>query len=241
MREAPTTPQPPAAKLNEYGYPQLVQSNRCALCKERLQPLNHAMPAPLDLRPTFCATEERLQCERCGLVRYCSAWCAHVHYITCHRRVCPLPQFSSDFNAEYVERRGAAVVSIPIRAIRTELMDKGGFPNVLHRINAARTHVWTMVQHQASASVERAFECEWCTRPLTNHSTPYHNVWFVALITRIRHAKHPEPRVPSDWPPAPLWIPPLTVYSTPPLMHGDPVQTWPEPDEHARWPNTSED
>ena len=230
----------PPGKTNAYGYPQLVPSDKCALCKERLSPLSWAMPAPMDLRPTFCATEERLQCERCGQVRYCSAWCAHVHYLTCHRFVCPLPPFSEDFNAEYVERRGHSVVAIPIRAIRTELLDKGGYPSVMDRSNAGRTHAWTMVKHQASASLERAYECEWCTRPLTDNTTPYHNVWFVGLITRIRHASHPVPVVPSDWPTPPMWIPPLTVYADHPVVHGDPAETWPEPDENARWPNAGQ-
>ena len=225
---------PKPGNRNKRNYPQLVASDTCALCKARLDPLS-GPNTPMPLPPTNCATPERLQCERCGLVRYCSAWCAHVHYLACHRHQCPLPRFDVNFNAEYVERRGNQVTTIPIRGIRTDLMLGGKFPTTSDQDHAlaARTHVWTVVPHKASTSLNRAFQCEWCTRPLTDPAAPpEHNVWFVACITRIRPTATfcSAPFVPTGL------RPPLTIYPSSPQCLGDPRSTWPEPDDQARWP-----
>ena len=223
--------------LNASGYPQLVASDICALCKLRLDPLS-AEGAPSPPPPTNVPTPERLQCERCGLVRYCSAWCAHVHYMACHSQVCPLPDFSSHFNAEYVERQGDRVFSIPVNAVRTELMLGGKFPSASDHAKAGRTHVWTVVPHRASASLDRAFECDWCMHSLTDpKAPPLHNIWFVACITRLRPVTPPQALpLGAD---LPGLCPPLTIYPSAPPWHGDPNESWPSPDPMARWPIVS--
>ena len=135
-------------------------------------------------------SEERklLQCERCGLVRYCDTWCAHVHYIAAHHLVCPLPPFNANFNAEYVERRGHSTRVIPVRAVRTSLIrDKLNVRPDTPGI--ARTHAWSVVKHHHSLCPSKT--CQWCTRPparppAKDTSPLLHHIWFTALITRIR-------------------------------------------------------
>ena len=201
--------------VNAVGYPQLVQSDRCALCKRKLRPIDKEEGG----LPTRVATRERLQCERCGRVRYCDEWCAHVHYEACHKHWCPLPPFDTEFNAEYIVRRGRHVRAIPVHCVRTELINGGG-------LNApssgwARTHVWSAVPHAQEGKV-----CKFCDEP-GNSSGALHHVWFVALITRLRHAETARNMHEIDWSHMPRWSDPVCVYDRFPAQHGRPEDTWP--------------
>ena len=209
---------------NENGYPQLVASNTCALCKRPLSPLAaDRLNWQRDSLPTRVATPERLQCERCGRVRYCSAWCAHIHYWACHRHICPLPAFDSAYTAEYVLRRGHVTSSFPIRCIDAQLLGNGTYktpPNL-----QARAHVWTTVPHRGTRL--RPLQCTWCTQRIRPHAEPQrHDLWFVGLITRIRQACDPPQ---ND---TPRWAPPLTIYASCPPCSGE--QNWPRVHHHAR-------
>ena len=148
-------PPPQAGAPNDLRYPQLVPSDTCALCKRQLPPLNRS-PNPDWLLPTAVATPERLQCERCKRVRYCSAWCAHMHYEAAHKYLCPLPPFSSEFNACYVIRSGRRVRSFPVRCIAR---GETSINPELHQ--AARGYAWTAVRHETDPT--RA-KCDWCLR-----------------------------------------------------------------------------
>ena len=175
--------------------------------------------------PTRIATPERLQCERCACVRYCSAWCAHIHYWACHRYVCPIPPFSSLFNAEYVLRRGHNTYSFPIRCIDAQLLDNGTL-NTRPSLQA-RAHIWATVPHKGSRL--RPLACKWCTAPIDIHEPARrHDLWFIGLITRIRAACSP----PSC--DAQQWAPHLTIYAFCPLRPGAPHRNWPPIHPHAR-------
>ena len=219
------------APLNAHGYPQLVQSNRCALCKRTLD----IMQAPSHNwmsrhAPTCIATPERLQCERCRRVRYCSAWCAHIHYWACHRYLCPLPKFSTDHNAEYVVRNGTTVFAVPVRCLDTSLLGNGTLST--KRALQARVHAWTSLAHVGTRL--KPMSCPWCTAPITPNEKPTrHDVWFVALITRIRHAKQ------ARWDVEPKWNTPLTIYASIPLKPDDPLKNWPAVHPLARFPTNS--
>ena len=219
---------------NSAGNPQLVPSDTCALCKAKLEPLGgDEERAKGGALPTRVDTRERLQCERCQRVRYCDAWCAHIHYEACHKHVCPLPPFSTEFNAEYVVRRGKHVRIVPIHCVRQDLVNGGGL-NAPTR-GLARTHVWSAVPH---ATTGPAYE--FCSTPVSPRNDGLmHHVWFVALVTRIRAAKAPSPEINIniDWTGVPRWAAPMVIYNSFPLTHGPPRETWPEPSRFGRHEN----
>ena len=218
---------PVAGPLNENGYPQLVPNNKCALCKQTLEPLtmgtrNWNGRAP----PTRIATPERLQCERCARVRYCSAWCAHIHYWACHQYVCPIPRFNTAYNAEYIIRSGHAVIALPVHCIDAQLLDNGTY-KTSERLQA-RAHMWSSVAHKGTRL--KPLACTWCTNKVTPHtSEERHDVWFVGLITRIRAT--PQVR----WPHEPRWRPPLLIYASHPTLPGDAKNNWPLTHPRARF------
>ena len=218
----------PPAK-NALGYPQLVPSNNCALCKRWLGPLQSE--AKSGSLPTRVDTRERLQCERCHRVRYCDAWCAHIHFEACHKFICPLPPFSTEFNAEYVVRRGGHIRVVPIHCVRQNLINGGGL-NVANTA-LARTHVWSAVPHAS-----KGYACEFCKIPVAPANDDImHHVWFVSLVTRIRPAKEPiqvTPKIEIDWSTVPRWAAPMVIYNSFPLTDGPPRQTWPYPAEYGR-------
>ena len=216
------------APINSEGYPQLVPSNTCALCKQQLRPL-HIDRLRWTGRgpPSRVATPERLQCERCASVRYCSAWCAHIHYWACHKHVCPIPSFSTDYNAEYVIRNGRTTLTFPVHCIDAQLCDNGHL-NTSTRLQA-RAHMWTAIAHQGTRI--HPTSCKWCTLPVSNTSSPpiRHDVWFLGLITRIRAISNP------PWPTEPRWTGPLTIYASHPHAPGTPRTNWPEVHALARY------
>ena len=204
---ADTYTPPAAGPLNRNGYPQLVPSDKCALCKRPLEPLaaesrNWRGRGP----PTRIATPERLQCERCAAVRYCSAWCAHIHYWACHRHIWPIPDFSTEYKAEYIIRNGRTVLAFPVRCVDAQLLDNGTY-HTTERLQA-RAHMWASVAHKGTRLQPLA--CMWCTSTVTPQTAGLrHDVWFVGLITRVRAA----PR--AQWPNEPKWTPPLLIYESP--------------------------
>ena len=226
---------PKQGALNTVGYPQLVPSDKCALCKTPLEPLRPISHEDGN-RPSALPDRERLQCERCGMVRYCDTWCAHVHYIAAHHLVCPLPPFDANFNAEYVERRGHRTRVIPVRAIRTSLIrDKLNVRPDTPGI--ARTHAWSVVKHHHSLCKNET--CQWCTRPparppTTDTSPLLHHIWFTALITRIRGTGNSLEEKHFKWARIPKWAPPLVIYASTPSSDGDPNLTWPPVDIYSR-------
>ena len=143
----------PPPSNNRLGYPQLVDSDKCALCKRWLEPLEQDREE--GRLPTRVDTRERLQCERCQKVRYCDAWCAHIHYEACHKYTCPLPPFDTLFNAEYVVRKGRHVRIMPVHCVRQELLNGGGLNAPAGGL--ARTHVWSAVPHATAGD-----QCEFC-------------------------------------------------------------------------------
>ena len=233
---APSNYTPPAmGSRNALGYPQLVRTDKCALCKTPLPPIGPTLRGA-HARPTAFDDPERLQCERCGRVRYCDAWCAHIHYVAVHHMICPLPPFDKDFNAEYVERRGSQTRVIPIRGVRASLV-QAGLGVQPHTTSLACTHVWTVVKHHHQQCT--GGECRWCTRPParppSSHSAPLlHHVWFTALITRIRGTGNSLSETSFKWARVPKWAPPLVVYKAAPVEDGDPNTTWPPIDEYSR-------
>ena len=169
-------------------------------------------------------------------MRYCDAWCAHVHYIAVHHTVCPLPPFDPDFNAEYVERRGGRTRVIPIRGVRTGLVH-GGLNISPHASGIASTHVWSVVKHHHNECP--GGECQWCTRPPlrqpSSDTAPLlHHVWFTALITRIRGTGFNLPESCFKWAKVPKWAPPLVIYASAPQQDGEPNDTWPPVDKYSR-------
>ena len=219
-------PPPQAGAPNDLRYPQLVPSDTCALCKRQLPPLNRS-PNPDWLLPTAVATPERLQCERCKRVRYCSAWCAHMHYEAAHKYLCPLPPFSSEFNACYVIRSGRRVRSFPVRCIAR---GETSINPELHQ--AARGYAWTAVRHETDPT--RA-KCSWCLREPSDMNAPQlHNVWFVALITRIASLPVSLSAEEIDWDTLPSWRPPLTVFGAIPSVQDQRV-SWPQADPLTRY------
>ena len=233
---APRYEQRLTPKHNSVGYPQLVHADKCALCKTPLAPITQC-DRDTRGRPTAHADRERLQCERCGNVRYCDAWCAHVHYVTCHYKVCPLPPFNRNFNAEYVERRGWRTRVIPIRAIRTSLINDGPLNIDQNAPGLARTHVWTVIKHHRGQCLAEA--CPWCTRPPSREPSSdtaplLHHVWFTALITRIRGTGNSRTEDEFAWAKVPKWAPPLVIYPSAPATEGDPRETWPIMDKYSR-------
>ena len=215
---------PKPGRPNLIGYPQLVHTDKCALCKMPLMPLSSNNRSKLSSRQ---ATQERLQCERCERVRYCGATCAHIHYLACHRFVCPIPDFSTDFNAEYIIRRGQDVTAIPIKCIDTTHMN-GNAINAPVRTHAL-CYAWTTVPH---TNFHNTNACKWCTDPVDPSASPTsHYTWFEALITRIRPATH------ATWPAEPQWAAytaPMLIYNDCPQTLGPPMMTWPNLHASAR-------
>ena len=167
---------------NEAGYPQLVASNHCALCKMPLPPITEdKLNWPQRHMSTGMVTPERLQCERCGRVRYCSAHCAHIHYWACHKEVCPLPSFSTQYDAEYIIRQGSRYFSFPVRCVDTSLTEADHL-NAPRRYHA-RVRLWTGVAHSCSGQEETT--CKWCTDNATSQEQ-LHDTWFIGIITCVR-------------------------------------------------------
>ena len=215
------------APLNRCGYPQIVPDNFCALCKRELPPLRGELVQERS-RPTAMASLERLQCERCKRVRYCSAWCAHIHYEACHKHLCPLPPFSRDFNAKYVVRSGQRVRSFPIRCVAS----RNSTLNPRYH-QAGHVFVWTVAQHGDRLRPQDS--CQWCLRSPADAEAPHiHNLWFVALVTRIVHSE-PHSVENISWEVMPRWRGPLAVFPDVPSSPADPRVAWPEPDALARY------
>ena len=148
----------------------------------------------------------------------------------CHKYVCPLPPFSTDYNAEYVVRRGKHVRVVPINCVRQDLVNGGGLN--APKLGLARTHVWSAVPHASKGAA-----CEFCTKPVhSDNDKIMHHVWFVALVTRIRKARTPakEMSIAINWAGVPRWAAPMVIYNTFPVTQGPPRATWPEPASNTR-------
>ena len=183
-------------------------------------------------QPTRVATHERLQCERCGRVRYCSASCAHIHYWACHRHLCPIPDFSTNYNAEYIIRQGSKVMSFPARCVDTSPAGPNKYraPSDWH----ARAILWTKVAH-AGASAEDN-NCRWCTIPLNATTAErQHNTWFIGLITCIRNCDPDKGEKALANGNTPSFGIPITIYESCPSYPGWPPRTWPAVHAHARF------
>ena len=213
--------------------PRSTQPSTCALCKCDLEPRQPScLGVPL---PTREPTPLRLQCVRCRRVNYCSARCAHIHYFACHRFLCPLPSFSVHFTAEYVECEAGYTTVIPIRCIDHLDQDVNADPDV-----CARVYAWTGAPHMPYRP--KASECLWCLREVSgvgndsyDENQALHNIYFVALITRIRAAtQRIEPKN-FQWQLLPRWRAPLAVYDDVPQRLGDPTKTWPAVSALARY------
>ena len=62
----------------------------------------------------------------------------------------------------------------------------------------------------------------------------YTNIWFTALVTRIRGTGRDLDETQFKWAKVPNWAPPLVVYKNVPTKDGDPSETWPPIDEYSR-------
>ena len=230
--EAPPTrtpaPGPPTtAPQNAVGYPQLVADDFCALCKRALPPLRPRSGTPERRLPTAVETPERLQCERCHRVRYCSSWCAHIHYVACHQFLCPLPAFDTDFSAEYVLREGNRVRAMPIRCVYQVPCSANELNPPPNR--CARIHAWSAVRHRPSQQAPT--QCRFClTPPDDPDAPPLHNVWFTGLITRVRSTGTTRSCSEIDWDAGPEWKAPLVVYQS----HPRSPTNWPSADPASR-------